>query len=156
MKRMLLILFGVVTGTITLLALASRAGGIPEPPSNSHYTTLPFDDLRNWTYIVGKTPIPDQIMAFDGKPVQMAGFMMPLTQARDITEFLFVPYLWGCCYGAPPAPNHMVLVDMADGKSVQSMNVPVCVRGTFHAGEVRRDGALISLYRIDADEVTQH
>jgi hypothetical protein len=30
------------------------------------------------------------------------------------------------------------------------------VRGKFHAGEIRRDGALISLYRIDADEVTQH
>jgi len=153
---MFLILLGVVTGTMTLLILASRAGGIPEPPSDSRYTTLPFDDLRNWTYIDSKTPIPDQIMAFDGKPVQMAGFMMPLTRARDITEFLFVPYLWGCCYGAPPAPNHMVLVDMADGKSIQFLNTPVCVRGKFHAGEIRRDGALISLYRIDADEVTQH
>jgi hypothetical protein len=153
MKRMLLALLGVVAGTMTFLLLASRAGGIPELPSSGRYTTLPFDDLRNWTYIPGKTSIPESVMAFDGKPVQMAGFMMPLTQAKEVTEFLLVPYLWGCCFGAPPAPNHMVLVDMAVGKTTEFLNVPVIVRGTFHAGEIRRDGALISLYRLDADEV---
>jgi hypothetical protein len=153
MRRMLLVLLGVITGTMTFLILASHAGGIPELPSSGRYTTLPFDDLRNWTYIPGKTSIPESIMAFDGKPVQMAGFMMPLTQAKEVTEFLLVPYLWGCCFGAPPAPNHMVLVDMAAGKTTEFLNVPVCIRGTFHAGEIRRDGALISLYRLDADEV---
>ena len=153
MKRMLLMLFGVVAATMTLLLLASHAGGIPELPSGGHYTTLPFDDLRNWTYIPGKTSIPESIMAFDGKPVQMAGFMMPLTQAKEVTEFLLVPYLWGCCFGAPPAVHHMVLVNMASNKPTQFLNVPVCVRGTFHAGEIRRDGTLISLYQLEADEV---
>jgi hypothetical protein len=153
MKRMLLTLMGVVIGTMALLLLAARAGGIPEPPSDSRYTTLPFDVLRSWTYIEGKTPIPDQIMVFDGKRIQMVGFMMPLTQPKAVAEFLLVPYLWGCCFGGPPAPNHMVLVDMAPGKSAPFVNAPVCVRGTFHAGEMRHEGALLSLYRIEADEV---
>jgi hypothetical protein len=153
MKRMLLLLTAMVGSTMVLLVLASRAGGIPQLPASGRYTTLPFDDLRNWTYIPGKTTIPDSIMAFDKKPVQIAGFMLPLTQAQNVTEFQLVPYLWGCCFGSPPAPNHMVLVKMPPGTYAQYFNVPVVVRGTFHAGEMRRDGALVCLYYIDADEV---
>ena len=112
-------------------------------------TALSFDTLRSWTYVDGKTPIPDYVRKFDGQYVQMTGFMMPLTQTKDITEFILVPYVFGCCYGAPLAPNHMVLVDMPAGQSTPYLSKSFSVRGTFHCGETRRDGSLVSLYRLD-------
>lgn len=116
-------------------------------------TAVSFDTLRSWDYVEGKTPIPEHIQKLDGRYVQMTGFMMPLAQTRDISEFILVPYVFGCCYGAPLAPNHMVIVQMPYGKTTQPVTGPFTVRGTFHSGEIRRDGALLSLYRLDAQEI---
>jgi hypothetical protein len=114
---------------------------------------LSFDVLKKWTYVAGKTPIPDFIRVFDGKNVEMTGYMMPLNTVKDIKSFILVPSLFGCCYGQPPAVNHIVLVNMADGKTSQYFEDAVRVRGQFHCGEEKQDGELLSLYRIDADEV---
>src|ERR1051326_794284 len=83
--------------------------GVPEQ-RDSRFSRLTFDTLKSWTYIEGKTPIPNFIKKLDGRDVEMVGFMMPLTEVKDITEFLLVPSLWGCCYGQPPAVNHIVVV----------------------------------------------
>ena len=116
---------------------------------------LSFNTLKSWTYVEHKTAIPDYIKNLDGQSVQMAGFMMPLNATKQISEFVLVQFLWGCCFGQPPAANHVVLVTMADGKRTQFFTVPVCVRGTFHAGEMRQDGYLVSLYRLEAKQVTE-
>ena len=60
------------------------------------YKKLEFDTLKSWTYIEGKTPIPAFIKALDKKNIEMVGFMMPLTEVKNITQFLLVPSLWGC------------------------------------------------------------
>jgi hypothetical protein len=113
---------------------------------------LPFEVLKKWTYVEGKTPIPDFILAFDGKNVDMTGYMMPLNTVKNIRSFVLAPSLFGCCYGQPPAVNHIVLVNMADGKTAKYFEDVVRVRGRFHCGEEKLDGELLSLYRIDADE----
>ena len=114
---------------------------------------LAFDVLKKWTYVEGKTPIPGFIRVFEGKPVVMTGYMMPLSDIKDVKSFVLVPSLWGCCYGQPPAANHIVLVKMAGGATAKFFDDQVKVRGIFHCGEERQDGFLVSLYRIDADEV---
>jgi len=114
---------------------------------------LSFELLKKWTYVAGKTPIPDFIRAFDGKSVCMTGYMMPLNSVKNIRSFVFVPSLFGCCYGQPPAVNHIVLVNMTEGKTAKYFENAVRVRGRFHCGEEKLDGELLSLYRIDADEV---
>lgn len=114
---------------------------------------LSFEVLKKWTYVEGKTPIPDFIRAFDGRSVYMTGYMMPLNSVENIKSFVFVPSLFGCCYGQPPAVNHIVLVNMTEGKTAKYFEDAVRVRGRFHCGEEKLDGELLSLYRIDADEV---
>ena len=114
---------------------------------------LSFEVLKKWTYVEGKTPIPDFIRAFDGKNVDMTGYMMPLNTVKNIRSFIFAPSLFGCCYGQPPSVNHIVLVIMADGKTVKYFEDPIRVRGRFHCGDEKMDGELLSLYRIDAYEV---
>jgi len=64
-----------------------------------------------------------------------------------------MPSLFGCCYGQPPAVNHVVLVKMVDGKRAKYFEDAVRVRGRFNCGAEKKDSELQSLYRIDADEV---
>ena len=83
----------------------------------------------------------------------MTGFMMPLTEMKDITEFLLVPSLWGCCYGQPPAVNHIVVVRMRTGQLTKFYDDPIRVRGRFKVGEIKQDGYLVSLYVLTADRI---
>lgn len=117
------------------------------------FERLSFDVLRSWTYVEGKTPIPPEIKALDGKNVEMLGFMMPLTEVKNIKEFLLVPSLYGCCYGQPPAPNHMVVVKMPEGKTSKFMQDVIRVRGNFKVGETRQEGYLVSLYVLTPTEI---
>jgi hypothetical protein len=79
--------------------------------------------------------------------------MMLLNSAVNIRSFVLVPSLFGCCYGQPPAVNHIVLVNMADDKTAKYFEDAVRVRGRFNCGEAKQDGELLSLYWIDADVV---
>ena len=131
-------------------------GTSPRSNEDKHQTiNLSFNTLKSWTYVEHKTAIPDYIKNLDGQSVQMAGFMMPLNATKQISEFVLVQFLWGCCFGQPPAVNHVVLVTMENGKKTQFFTVPVCVRGTFHVSEMRQDSYLVSLYRLEAKQVTE-
>jgi len=170
LKRILIVvaLFGVATvaGKLSdwtmgrpppmpraVAAGASLVEGATVTEKTQKAVTLDFDVLKKWTYVEGKTPIPGFISVFEGKEVVMTGYMMPLSDIKDIKSFVLVPSLWGCCYGQPPAANHIVLVKMAGGATAKFFDDQVKVRGIFHCGEERQDGFLVSLYRIDADEV---
>ena len=134
--------------------LPKNAGTVSAEDKNK-LLNLSFNTLKSWTYVEHKTPIPGFIKNLDGQYAQMAGFMMPLSQTREATDFVLVQFLFGCCYGQPPAVNHVVLVKMANGKKSQVYSVPICVRGRFHVGEVREDGYLVSLYRLEAESVVE-
>jgi|SRR5579871_5224243 len=121
--------------------------------SDSKYTRLAFDTLKSWTYIEGKTPIPDFIKKLDGQNIEMIGFMMPLSEVKNITQFLLVPSLWGCCYGQPPAVNHIVVVKMPPGQTTKFFNDVIRVRGKFNVGETKQDGYLVSLYVLTPDKI---
>jgi len=142
---------------LTRTAAADEALAWEKPSSDNggkdRTIVLSFDVLKKWTYIEGKTPIPNFIRAFDGKSVEMTGYMMALNTVDNIRSFILMPSLFGCCYGQPPAVNHIVLVSMADGKTAKYFEDPIRVSGQFHCGEEKLDGELLSLYRIDADEV---
>src|ERR1041385_8543268 len=98
---------------------ASLATDTGDSKPKGKYKKLPFEPLGNWTYIEGKTPIPDEVKKFNNEDVEMSGFMMPLTQTEKITEFTLIQALWNCCYGQAPAVNHVVMVKMKDGQAVK-------------------------------------
>jgi hypothetical protein len=144
------LVFCVLIVVLSLLYVyaSSHGGGKEDRP-----VMLSFEVLKKWTYVEGKTPIPDFIRAFDGKIVDMTGYMMALNTVDNIRSFILMPSLFGCCYGQPPAVNHVVLVKMAGGKTAKYFEDVVRVRGRFHCSEERYEGELLSLYRIDADRV---
>jgi hypothetical protein len=133
---------------------ASLVEGSPVPAGRPKTVALSFRTLKNWNYVEKqKTPIPDFIRKFEGQTVEMTGYMMPLRDIKDIKSFVLVPALFGCCYGQPPAVNHIVLVKLNGGATVKFFNDMIVVRGQFHCGEEKEDGCLVSLYRLDADQV---
>ncbi|HTS15980.1 MAG TPA: DUF3299 domain-containing protein [Verrucomicrobiae bacterium] len=132
---------------------AAASAPAPSDPLDSKYTRLQFDTLKSWTYIEGKTPIPGFIKKLDGQNIEMVGFMMPLSEVKNITEFILVPSLWGCCYGQPPAVNHVVVVKMPPGQTTKFYNDVIRVRGKFAVGETKQDGYTVSLYVLTPDKI---
>ena len=61
--------------------------------------------------------------------------------------------VWGCCFGQAPAPNHIIVVNMQEGKTVDFYPDPVKVIGTFSVGETREEGYLVSIYQITGQKV---
>ncbi len=147
---------GIASGT-SLITSAPESVNQPkptQPQSRSKVVKLTFELLKSWTYIEKqRTPIPDSIRKLDGQTVEMTGYMMPLSEVKNITQFVLVPFLWGCCYGQPPAVNHIMVVNMPEGQTSNVYNDQVRVRGTFHVGETRQNGHLVSLYTITAQSV---
>ena len=136
-----------------MVQLATAEAAVPAANGEKGYGKLTFDLLKSWTYIEGKTPIPGFIKELDGKNVVMLGFMMPLTEVENIKEFLLVPSLWGCCYGQPPAVNHIVAVKMKPGEVSKFYSNPIKVKGRFSVGETKQDGYVGSLYVITVDKI---
>jgi hypothetical protein len=147
LTRLVLCVLVVVLSPLTVYT--SSDGGQKE----DRPIVLSFEVLKKWPYVEGKTQIPDFIRALDGKIVEMTGYMMALNTVDNIRSFILVPFLFGCCYGQPPAVNHVVLVKMAGRKTAMYFDDVVRVRGRFHCSEERYEGVLLSLYRVDADEV---
>jgi hypothetical protein len=113
---------------------------------------LSFDLLTNWKYIEDQTPIPDAIKAYDGKYVEITGYLLPYGGTETEPEYMMFPNLWGCCFGQSPEINHLLIVKLR-GKKIEDFSAPVAVRGILRVGEMRDDGFLICLYHIEADLV---
>ena len=134
-------------------AMLAKTPGAESTPTN--LVTLSFELLKSWTYVEkNMTPIPDVIQRLDGHAVDMIGYMMPLSEIKNVTQFVLVPSLWGCCYGQPPAVNHVIVVNMTQGLTTRFFDDMIRVRGTFHVGAAWQDGYLISLYTITAQSIT--
>jgi hypothetical protein len=98
--------------------------------------------------------IPDGIKALNEKAVSLRGYMLPLNFREGLaTDFLILRNQSMCCYGIPPKITEWVNVRMI-GKGVKPiMDQPVTVSGRFHVGDVRENGSLVGIYRLEADEL---
>ncbi len=114
---------------------------------------MDFTILGKWKYIEGKTKIPDTVKTLDGKIFEFTGFMMPINEVKNITQFILIQSLWGCCFGQAPEANHIVVVHMERGKTVDFYPDLIRVTGRFSVGETREEGYLVSIYRLDASKV---
>src|SRR5688572_22257560 len=53
---------------------------------------------------------PEDLIAQDGQPVNIVGFMVPLEQFRQVDEFLLLPLTLDCYFcGIPPAKDVMLI-----------------------------------------------
>ena len=116
---------------------------------------LTFNDLREYRYSKrDRYPLPEKLKALKGQDVNIAGYMIPMSEALDVTEFMLVQIpFFGCCYSVPPEPNETVMVKMAKGKKTEYVYTPIRVTGKFDIQETKIDGFVVSLYQIEATSV---
>ncbi len=184
MKRKFLSTIGIIVGLIGLnlmlsaqyeqkeafasalkkLRAESRAVSAPEEPMVTMNTTrsetpirITFNDLREYRFSrKANNPIPEKLKALQGKTVNIAGYMIPMSEALDVTEFMLVQMpFFGCCYSVPPEPNETVMVKMQKGKSTPYVYSPIRVTGVFKIQETKIDGFVVSVYEIEASQVKE-
>lgn len=82
-----------------------------------------------------------------GKEVTIKGFMMPLDyEAKEVVEFLFMPYVPACMHVPPPPANQLVLVKMKKGAKIKPSFYPVELTGKI---SVEANADLESSYKME-------
>lgn len=125
---------------------------------------LGFDVLGDYNYVTQppdipkeKLPrqIPDGVMNYDGKRVQVRGFMLPIKVAEDghVEQFFLFRDLASCCFGGYPKMNEWVYINVPKTMKVNMVAyAPIAVTGTISIGEKVEFGRVTSIYRLEADE----
>jgi hypothetical protein len=137
--------------TRQLLALASGSS----PGADSIQVALPPGHERvDWKRLGGFSyqqgaPLPADITALGDREVGLPGFMLSLGETDQMSEFVLVESLWGCCFGSVPDVNQTVLVRLAAGQTERYTTGPILVTGTLRVGEERQGAFVTSLYRIE-------
>jgi hypothetical protein len=77
---------------------------------------------------------PAWLVALDGKPVSIAGFMAPFDQLDDLTVFMLMPSYVGCYFCAPPSFTQVLLVRQREDSRRRKrpfIDPPIRVTGTL-------------------------
>lgn len=155
--------------TAAVAVTPNEAGYVPAPvPVEGEALSVTFDQLASFEYAMPEEPmvdspalipggseqVPVEIKAYDQKVLGVKGFMLPLkVQNGLVTELLLMRDQSMCCYGVVPKITEWISVKMV-GKGVKPiMDQPVTLFGRFQVGEVRENGYLVCLYRMEADRM---
>jgi len=97
---------------------------------------LPWDIMRKTkgTRKTGPTFTPELLEHKDNR-VSVVGFMTPLYEFRNTTEFLFLPMPIECYFCESPPMRDVILVQMAEGKKVDLVEEPVLLDATLALNE---------------------
>ena len=98
--------------------------------------------------------IPKAVRDYDQKRISLKGFMLPLkVEAGKVTEMLIMRDQSMCCYGAVPKINEWVSVKMVGSGVKPIMDQAITLYGKLFVGEMRENGYLVGIYRIDGERV---
>ena len=89
-----------------------------------------WTDLRQYDY-KSRTG-PDWLLALNGKPVKLAGYVVPMESKPISKEFVFVPDQLACVHVPPPPPNLMVYVHMEKEVKLEELTGPQWIFGVLH------------------------
>lgn len=147
---------------------APAAEGAAAPSSaDGKYQDLGFDKLAGFNYVVpeyagtAKPTLPDtnqipaSIKAYDGKPVALKGFMLPLkVEQGKVTELLLMRDQSMCCFGSVPKINEFITVKMVGGGTRAVMDQAVTLYGKLRVGEFMENGYLLGIYQLDGEKAS--
>lgn len=127
----------------------------PHPaPRPGEVLELAIKDLGNFEYDQEHGGnIPADVRRLNGAKVRMHGFMIPMDQAENITQFALVPSLFSCCFGQPPQIQHTIVVNCPKGKAVTYCPDEIVVEGALKVQEKKDDGYIVSIFEIDVTSV---
>jgi len=111
-------------------------------------------ELGNFDYDADKGGnIPADVKALEGMTIKLKGFMIPIDQTDNITEFALVPSLFACCFGQPPQLQHTIVCKAPARKSVSYYPDELVVEGKLKVEEKKDDGFIISIFEVDVSSV---
>ena len=91
---------------ITALVCSSLPAGAGEEPS-----TITFELLAKTTYGDNPPPVfPAELSKLEGKPVRIAGFMVPYTDTEKFGQLVLVNSPGGCYFCSAPLPTAVVFI----------------------------------------------
>jgi hypothetical protein len=127
----------------------------PHPaPAPGEVRELTIQQLGNFDYDQEKGGgIPADVRHLSGAKLRLRGYMIPMDQAENITQFALVPSLFACCFGQPPQIQHTVVVNCPKGKAVSYYPDELLVEGNLKVEEKKDDGYVISLFELDVTSV---
>ena len=150
-------------------ANAPSMAAVPEVPVSSEgaeFLPITFAILGGYFYELpppgaadpdSKTQdrIPATIRALDKRKISVQGFMVPVRLEKGMTtQFMLVKDQSLCCYGRIPRMNEWIMVKMPAGKPAPFIgDRPVTVFGKIDVSEEIEKGEVLSLYRMDAEDV---
>lgn len=146
-------------------AVTAPPAAVAEPAAVGEYQVLGFDKLAGFNYAVPEyagtnkpaapdtNQIPATIKAFDGRPVALKGFMLPLkVEQGKVTEMLLMRDQSMCCFGSVPKINEFVTVKMVGGGTKAVMDQAVTLYGRLRVGEFMENGYLLGIYQLDGEK----
>ena len=150
-----LALTGLVLAGVSLvggpaLQAAQYAGEVPEGHARLNFS----DDIsaKPLAPVGGQMAFDKSLVALDGQPVFVKGYMYDSGQAR-YPGFVFVKDSGDCCFGAKPAVTDMILVTLPPGESVPLYTGLAAVSGTFKLRPAGGRDTLSPVYQIEATRV---
>ncbi len=73
----------------------------------------------------------EELKPSDGQIINIIGFMVPLNQFRNVTEFLLLPLPIECYFCQRPPARDVLFVKMAEGERTNLFKEPVLMTGRF-------------------------
>jgi hypothetical protein len=163
-------LCAVAAVCLVLVCGCDKPQARPAAPKSAEFPLAGFDQLAGYTFemtddlllprtnsataITADAQIPAAVKALDKKRVTLRGFMLPLkVEGGLVTELLIMKDQSMCCYGSTPKIHEWVSVKMTATGVKPIMDQIVTLHGTFHVGEQRENGYLISIYRLDGEKM---
>jgi hypothetical protein len=99
--------------------------------------------------------IPPKVKALDKQRVALKGFMLPLkVEGGLVTEMLIMKDQSMCCYGTVPKIHEWVSIKMTEKGVKPLMDQAVTLYGKLFVGEMRENGYLTGIYRMDGEKMT--
>lgn len=142
----------LIAGLAALLAGCDRADSPPAAASpSSAARKLGWDVFSSYEYRP-RMEFPKAVTELHGQRIEIAGYLFPTRQTRDIREFILMRDPGTCCYGPQAQYNHFMHVRVVRGPGVHFTRDPVTVVGRFILNE-KIDGDYIDgIYELEAEE----
>ena len=123
-------------------------------PKAGETRELQIKELGNFDYDADKGGnIPKDVQALSGMNIRLRGFMIPIDQAENITQFALVPSLFACCFGQPPQIQHTIVCKAPAGKAISYYPDELLVEGKLKVEEKKDDGFIVSIFEVDVTSV---
>jgi hypothetical protein len=131
------------------------AGRTPHPaPLPGQVVDLDINELGNFNFDRNKGGyIPADVMRLNGATFRTRGYMIPLDQAGNISEFALLPSLSYPFFDSPTPVQHVVVVHLPTNCVISYFPNELEIEGILKVRETKEKGVIVSIFELNATSV---